>query len=253
MSDETPDETPTPDEAPSLAKSKFFSKARAQKPGPKPKLPPVALSMEMLQQILAGLQPSRETPPELLAALEAMKVSAAANAQLHSQVRNQVRPSNPKATGLSAFTTDSRCDICQQNLAALAAGRSADLRRHREGDDDYSHPKPTLRYETTFCGIPQRAEDLTPLEVELFNSFTESKEAHGGKWTAILDRDGTKRRLKVRVPCASSDEMTSLPPLTQILMELLYGESVGDPVLAMAEMQALRREVAALKAAQVPA
>lgn len=250
MSDES--DVPMDDPSP-LAKSKFFRGARP-KPGAKPKAP-LQLSMEMFQQLIGTLQAASATQPanpEVLAALELARQSAETNAQIQTQVRNQVRPSNPKHLNVTAFTTDSRCAVCRTNLAALASGRR-DFAKHDPADDDYGHPKPKLTYLTFFCGIPQRADDLTPLEVELFNSFTESKEAHHGKWTAVLDRDGTKKRLRVKIPCGTSDDMAGAPPLAQVLTELLYGESVGDPLQAMGEIAQLKRQIAELQAAIVSA
>ncbi len=80
--------------------------------------------------------------------------------------------------------------------------------------------------------------------MELFNSFDKSTEARDGTWTATLDRfNSRKRKLHIIVPCATIDDLSSLPPLEQILMELLFGKEVVDPVISAQRIKDLEERL----------
>ena len=137
------------------------------------------------------------------------------------EVGRTVRRSNAAHPGISAFS-------------------------HPEGD--VAHPKDKLKYETWFCSAVQHESQLTPSEIDLYNRFEGDKEAHDGTWTASLDKHGKKRRLVVNVPAKTIDHLAQLPPLAQILSELLYGSDVADPAKAMGRLQDAERQIAELRA-----
>jgi hypothetical protein len=138
---------------------------------------------------------------------------------LREEVGRTVRRSNATHPGISAFS-------------------------YPEGDE--KRPKPKLKYETIFCGARQREDQLTPQEIDLFNQFTGNKDAREGAWTARIDKDGSKRRLVVLVPAKTIDHLATLPPLTQILSELLYGADVVDPLKQMDRIAALEAQLRTL-------
>lgn len=118
-------------------------------------------------------------------------------------------------------------------------------------EGELARPKPPLRRETYFCGAREKADLLDPQEIELYNRFTVSTTARGGKWEAtIRQRDGVE---SLWITCAGAHNPDSptgpLPALTLILRELLDGPSATDP-------ETLSQRVAQLEAAlkaQLPA
>jgi hypothetical protein len=117
---------------------------------------------------------------------------------------------------------------------------------HPEGE--VKHPKAPLKYETWFCSAVQSESQLTPTEIDLFNRFDGDKEAHDGTWTAALDKHGRKKRLTVTVPAKTIDHLSQLPPLGQILSELLFGSDVADPNKAMLRLHAAEQQIEELRA-----
>lgn len=212
----------------------------------------VGMPLELLQELIAGLRAGRQAPggednPALQAAIRAIEAQAATTEKLAEEFKRTVRRSNETHTGISAFTFDFRCEICKD----VARGSRTATHRDELGEPlGQAHPKPALRYETFFCGGRQREDQLTPLEIELFNAFEASRESRDGAWQAILSRDGLKKRLAVNVPAAYLDDMMSLPPLTQILSELLYGSEIANPDLAMARILELEKKIAELEKAR---
>ena len=210
--------------------------------------PSINLSMAMFQELLAAVKSTGgESHPALTVAIRAIEAQAKTTDRLAEEFKRTVRRSNDAATGLSVFTFDARCAVC----LAIAAGDETARHRDDKGRDlGHAHPKPLLRYETFFCGGRQHEEQLTPLELELFNSFEGSKEARDGKWTADLSRDGSNRRLMISVPARGYDEMIALPPLTQILAELLYGSDIASPDAALARIAALESRIKELESSR---
>jgi hypothetical protein len=269
MSDD-PETTPTPTDpistppgTSSFMKPKFFTAPTKAKPAPRPKadraLSETALLKAQLAEQAALIEALRAEMqaaplnPAMAQMAQAMQAQTAQTAELTKSVERTVRRSNAVALGISAQNYDARCPICRRNAEALAAGTPTALQKHDPHAADFAHPTPPLTYETYFCGSRQRADQLTPLEIELFNSFTESKTARNGRFSATIKQDGTKRQLHVWIPCTNSEDLASAPPLTTVLSELLFGPSVADPMSAMAEIAALKAQVAALSARTVPA
>lgn len=186
-----------------------------------------------LAQVFQAANNQGDKHGELIAAITKL---AESSQQIAVETKRQTRFQNAEATGLSPFDYDSRCEQCR-TVTPHADGR-------------LPHPKPALKYRTFFCFNKQTAESLTPLEVELFNSFTESRTARHGTWKADLGRDGNIDALSIEVPFVGGDNRGSLPSLAQILTELLTGEPVPDAVNLVAELAALRQKVAELDARQ---
>jgi hypothetical protein len=93
----------------------------------------------------------------------------------------------------------------------------------------------------------QREEQLTPTEIDLFNRFTTSRTAQGGRWTGtIKSRDGVEWIEVNAAEAGTLDGKQSLPGLVVMLRELLDGpesmrvESLQEQVLALkAQIQSL--------------
>ncbi len=190
------------------------------------------LSHEQFQQLLAAIS-GPTANPELVDAVKSMKAMAdAANrTQRHSNVDHEHK---------SPFSFDAQCEYCKAGA------------RHPE-NDKLGHPKTALKYRTFFCGALERADALTELEVKLYNSFTVSKTARKGTWKAILDVDGSAEVLKVDVPFQGMDVRSDLPPLAQILFELVSGgEDAVTPQNQVAMLLALQQRIKELESAQAP-
>ncbi len=156
----------------------------------------------------------------------ALEAAVAAIQGLQGEVARTVRRSNARSNGISAFSYP------EGDYAAAEAGK---VKR--------------LTYETYFCGQRQREDDLTPTEVDLFNSFQRSMTCREDRWTATIKQNGTKKQLHIWVPCKTNDDLASLPSLIAVLGELLYGAEVVDPTLTMATIMELQKKVASLEAA----
>lgn len=207
--------------------------------------PSISLSMEMFQELLNAVKSGGGgNDPALKVAITAIEAQAKNSERLADEFKRTVRRSNDTASGISVFTFDARCEVCK----AIAAGDEAARHRDEKGRElGLAHPKPLLKYDTYFCGGRQYEDSLTPLELELFNAFEGSKEARDGKWTADLSRDGSKRRLMISVPARSYDDMLSIPPLTQVLAELLYGSDIASPDAALARISELEKRLKELE------
>lgn len=185
--------------------------------------PVVGLTFDQLLQLIdrAGQAASqgRGDTAELL------KLAAESLNKVGEEVKRTVRRSNATHPGVSDFNP--------------------------EGDE--INPRPRLRHDTFFCGQREREDALSRFEIELYNKFERSTEAHGGRWKATLERNGTKWRLDIILPAKTNDDLASMPPLSQILSELLYGSEVADPSKAMERLanaekliQELQEKLAAL-------
>jgi hypothetical protein len=198
----------------------------------------VQLTADQLEAMLGRILAASNGQPggETMAAIEALRASVAATQLLGEEVKRTVLRSNADHRHQSVFDFDIRCEDCKAGRIHAATGH-------------YGHPKVELRHETLFCYGKQSAEALTPVEIELFNSFERSTEARDGTWTATIERASAKRqRLHVVVPCATIDDLASLPPLEQILMELLYGKEVVDPVISAKRIHDLEERLKQMEA-----
>jgi hypothetical protein len=170
--------------------------------------------------------------PEVAQGLSAdqLKEILASTAQSAAQgMQKALKPENPTAPNVSAYnpTGEAKPTLC------------------------YTAPDGTVRpRKTFFVGAKMDADLLTPLEVALFNRFTTNKIARNGKWTATLKQNGNDQELHVYVPHKEMDQRLDLPNgLFLILRELLDGPDAVNHESIAHEVESLRREVAALKAA----
>ena len=189
-----------------------------------PKEEPSGLSADQFREMMAALTAA------IASGKGSDQTSVALNnaiTQLKEQVERTVTRSNKINPGISVF------DYPEGRVAAEAAGKVK-----------------KLKYKTYFCGGPQREDDLTPTEVDLYNQFTGSKTARDGAWSAEVRRNGSTLELHVNVPCFTNDERMNLPALTAILGELLYGTDVVDPTMTMAKILAMQKQIDELTAAQ---
>jgi len=117
---------------------------------------------------------------------------------------------------------------------------------HPEGEEE--RPKSKLARETFFCGVKQSDEQLTPLEIDLFNAITESKSARKGLWSAVCEvpTNGSRGRLIVTIPASSADDLTGVYALPSILTELATGQDATDIGKLMSEMAAMKAQIDAL-------
>lgn len=188
----------------------------------KAKAAPSTMTHEQLLEIITALQTVNtggKSSEETRLALEAIT-------QLKGEVERTVLRSNKQHPGISVF------DYPEGRVAAEKAGKIK-----------------KLTYKTYFCGGLQFADDLTPTEVDLYNSFTSSKSCRDGRWTARLAPNGTTNELHIDVPCFTTDERMSLPSLVAILGELLYGAEVVDPATMMQSVMQMQKRIAELEAA----
>lgn len=224
-----------------MAKGSEDKDAAAVDTGQAAAAPMVAMSQEQFASLIAALSARPDKSPELQLAIDGLRHSAETNARLSAEVARTVRRSNADHSHQSAFTFDPRCNVCLSGQVHEETG-------------NLGHPKPKLSKRTYFCYGLIREEQVTPVEIELFNAFTESKEARDGVWTATIEKVGRQATtLHVLVPCLSLDDMVSLPPLTEILAELLYGRTVVDPVMSLDYIKALEARVKELERGVAPA
>ncbi|KKN52698.1 hypothetical protein LCGC14_0609790 [marine sediment metagenome] len=125
--------------------------------------------------------------------------------------------------------------------------------------DHEGHPqKPKLTFEVdtyyvnVLLGRKGGTSDLNVEgEIELCNRIaTEGKdrEAHKGRWTAKLFRRGDRQVLDIQVPCEEPDDRMGIPSFTAVLLTLLEGEESVNPATMVAQMKAMREEIADLRA-----
>lgn len=135
---------------------------------------------------------------------------------LHAQ-RKAMKPENEAHPGISAYS-------------------------HPEGD--VAHPKDILRRDTIFMGMRQREDQLTPTEIELFNRFTISKVARGGRWEAKVKMvDGVETLIVTCAEARTLDGRQSLPSLALILRELHDGPEATNPDTLNARVAQLEAQI----------
>lgn len=120
-----------------------------------------------------------------------------------------------------------------------------------EGERD--HPKALLRRETFFNGAREKQESLTPAEVDLYNRFDSPTQSRKGQWRAEIRHNGTSEELRIITEPNTLDARQSLPPLTQILRELLDGEAGANPDMLAARVAELEAKIRAMQPAGVAA
>ena len=209
---------------------------RDTNPESNPKATPATLDdiMQVVQAMIAANKTGDNSSSDLsLQLLREMKES----------INRTVPKSSIESRNLSVFNIKPGCTYCDQGI------------KH-EDTGDYGHPKPELRYESYQCSVRMRADALEIVEVELLNALGDKLEssgrtvieAHGGKWTATIDRKGTAPRLIIDYP--ATDLLVALgevPALKLILIELLHGTSAVNPLNMLDEIRLLKAELDKLK------
>lgn len=114
-----------------------------------------------------------------------------------------------------------------------------DLKREKPKFLAGAHGKPR---EVFFNNHRENPEDLTPAEIDAYNAITKSCEARDGRWTARV----TANALYVTIPSYTSDDRQDMHNgLVLNLRELADGPKAVDLVDLVAEIDALRKQVAA--------
>lgn len=172
---------------------------------------PVMLSMttEQLQALIASLpgQGGGLTSSDLKALLDSQKSE-------REQTRS-VRHSNADHLHVSVFS-------------------------HKGGD--LKEPKAKLTRETFFNNHRESEDELTPTEIEAYNSITHTCEARGGAWTARVKGN----RLLIDIPSYTMDDRMNLPDgLVLILKELAQGERAVTPADMAVQIADLERRLRA--------
>lgn len=116
-------------------------------------------------------------------------------------------------------------------------------------EGDVARPKAKLALETWFCGYMQRADNLTPEEIQAFNALAEGGpyEARNGQWKAWVRKDGTKSTLMVYCDeAADRDRARDLPPLLHVCIELKKGPQAVDLAALTRQLDELRAKLGAV-------
>jgi len=197
---------------------------------------PIALTMDQFEKLLATLQQSKSSSPELETAIAAIQATVQANDKLATEVERTVRKSNATNQNISLFTIKADCEYCSAGL---------------EHPDTklIGHTQPKLKFDRV--EFPDKGWRVWPdqcsvLEVELLNSFTSSVSARNGDWKATIDPKANS--LLITLPYRCIDERTNMPAFVQVLVELLRGRAAADPVNLLEQVAILQKQVAELQA-----
>lgn len=178
-----------------------------------PTAPAFQLSREQFQELIAAVTAGGSTSNNdaLLQLVEAQ------NEMVKAQQRT-VRQSNAYSPGISPFS-------------------------YPEGEE--ARPKPKLDRETWWLGTRAEDSQLTPDEIQAFNSIQVSKVWRGDpKFGAEV----TPKRRFIMLPHTSIDERMALPAnIPLAVRELVSGEDAIDPIKMEAEIRAMKKEMTALK------
>lgn len=110
-------------------------------------------------------------------------------------------------------------------------------------EGDVKRPKPTLSRETFVNGGRQREDQLTPLEIDAYNSVRRSCSARNGLWTAEIRQNGTKPQLHITLPTGSDTRPHE--PIALICRELNDGPAAVDPLSLAARVAELEAKLGA--------
>lgn len=116
-------------------------------------------------------------------------------------------------------------------------------------EGDKARPKPELKRTVFFCGHREDPAQLTPTEIDAYNSIDRDYTARDGRWTAEIRGTGKSEVLLVNVPCVSIDDRMNLPSITLICRELRNGQAAVDPVSLADRVAQLEAQLKAVGAA----
>lgn len=168
-----------------------------------------------------GFEQIKQLAPSLGAAkAQGAGITSADLKDLMNAQRKAMRPENDRDPEISAFS-------------------------YPEGN--VLRPKPTLRRDTIFLGRKQKTDELTPIEIDLFNRFETSRMARGGRWTATIKHvDGVERLVVWCQEHTTMDGRNSLPGISMILRELLDGAEATNPDTLAERVKQLEAQIQAL-------
>lgn len=198
-----------------------------------PQMP--ALTDSQFRELLDVLVKSKDPSPNQEVLVKSLQAQIEVSKELSESFKRTQVISNKEHQDISPFTYDPRCAVCKDGGIHAENGKRG-------------HPKPALKREVIFCNGKQWEDSLTPIEIELLNSFTHNRTARNGTWTAHLGKNGHTDRLTIEVPYRGLDARVDLPSFTQILTELLFGEAMADPANQMQLIQDLQRQIRELQA-----
>lgn len=228
-------------------------KRPAPTPAQKADTPLIGMPQELVTELLGLIRARTDaeqgsaSSERLLVALEGM---AQGNKRLGEEFARTVRRANATASGLTTFAYDKRCPHCKAVTPHPVVDEHGQVVPGKVGE--LAHPKAKLKHKVLLCGGPQTEDILTPLEIELFNSFTHSTTAHNGTWTAMLKQDGNTTVLSVDFPAKTLDQLAELPrSLAELLGELLYGDEATDATDLVGEVMRLKKRLAEMEALTV--
>lgn len=106
-------------------------------------------------------------------------------------------------------------------------------------EGDVKRPKPVLKRVTFNNGHREDPEQLTPAEIDAYNSVSRSCSARNEAWKAVVRKNGSTEELHILLPTGLNDRPNESIP--QICRELMAGpEAVTQASLAarVAELEA---------------
>lgn len=120
-------------------------------------------------------------------------------------------------------------------------------------EGDIARPKPKLARKVFLNFHEEREDQLTPHEIDAYNSFTDDREARNGNFKATIKQRGRKtEELHITVPVAGINDRMNVPmSLLLLVHELQTGKSMEDMNTLLAELATLKAEVAGYRSARV--
>lgn len=109
-------------------------------------------------------------------------------------------------------------------------------------EGDVKRPKPTLTRTVFVNGHREDPEQLTPAEIDAYNSITRSCTARDGDWMAEVKRHGSTEALHIKLPISLDKK-----PHESIAVwcrELAQGPSAVDPISLAQRVAELEAQVA---------
>lgn len=215
----------------------------------------IALSDDQFKELLAaiGSRPASPETPELNVLADLVRTLAASQDAHQKAINRTVRHSNADHEHVSVFTFDDDCEDCK-------AGR-----RHPEtfGDPEtgkLGHPKPKMEavYEWPE-GCVVTSEEATIGEIRVLNQLRKSmieaggsvRKARKGKLTATINDEHDRLVINANVHLMG-DRMQFSQPMSQIVLELILGETFANGSKMAETIAAMQRQIDDLKAKAAP-
>lgn len=181
------------------------------------------------------------------ASLEQVKDLAEAGFQFEQIVHLAKTLGTAKAQGAGLSASDLRQVLVDQRKALRPENdRHPEISAFSHPEGNLKRPKPSLRRKTYFNGIQEQDDSLTPMEIDLYNRFGETRLARRGMWKADVRRNGSEDELWILTEPHTLDGRQGLPPLVSVLRELLDGEEAANPEKLFARVADLEARLKAL-------